>query len=184
MAKSLQEQLLQSGAARPKQAKKARREKAANQKAARQGGGVTAEEQALRQQVAAAETEKRDRDRALNEKRNAERAAREREDEAAQLIAGHTVAPESNAKDSAAYNYRLGKQIRSVYVSAAQRRELAAGRLAVVCHRDKTALVARLIAERLEDKIPDRVWLMRPATTDEATDDAYAEFPVPDDLMW
>lgn len=184
MAKSLQEQLLESGLAKPKQAKKARREKAQKGKAARQQGGQPAEDQALGREIAAAQAAKRRRDRELNERQKTQRAAREREAAIVQIIETNRVATGGQASDAVAYNYTVEKRIRRIDVSDAQRRELAAGRLGIVRYRGVSSLVPRATAERLRESIPDRVWLVTPNDEPPDPEDPYADYPVPDDLMW
>ena len=184
MGKSLQDQLLAKGVARPKQAKKARREKAARDKAARQQGAATDAPDTARE-IAAAEAAKRERDRALNAEQKRRREARERDASVAQLIEGHAVAAQGDADDAVQYNYHIGDAIRRIAVSDRQRRDLAAGRLGIVRHGGRAVLVPREAAERIAALMPEAVWRARPED-DPAPDpdDPYADYPVPDDLMW
>ncbi len=184
MSKSLQEQLLQSGAAKPKQAKKARREKAMSEKQARKQGTSPAEEQALAQQVATAQADKRARDRQLNAELKAQREAREIEHSVAQILSRNKIESDANPADSVDYSYTIDNKIRRIEVSDTQRSDLAEGRLAVVRHREISALVPRQVAERLMEKIPERVWLVSKQDAPAQADDPYAEYKVPDDLVW
>lgn len=184
MAKSLQEQLLQSGVAKPKQAKKARREKAQSEKAARREGKTPAEQAELAQQVAAAQAEKRARDHQLNTEQKAKREARELEHSVAQIISRNRVASAAGGEDSMAYSYTIAGKIHRIEVSDGQRQDLATGRLAVVRHRDTSALVPRGVAQRLMEKVPEQVWLVSGDEEAADADDPYAEYQVPDDLMW
>lgn len=184
MAKSLQEQLLQSGAAKPKQAKKARREKAQSEKAARREGKTPAEQQELARQVAQAQAQKRERDRQLNAAQKVQREARELEHSVAQIISRNRVEAGADDHDSVAYSYTIATHIHRIEVSDNQRQDLAAGRLAVARHRDTAALVPRSVALRLMEKIPEQVWLVSVDEKSVDADDPYAEYQVPDDLMW
>lgn len=184
MAKSLQEQLLESGAARPKQAKKARREKTRQAKAARENPAVRAEQDRLATDIEASAAAKREQDRRLNAERKARSDASEREAAAAQIIERNHIAPKADDADAVAYNYTADGRIKRLTVSDAQRRELAAGRLAITRHRRTTTLVSASVAERLIEIIPDAVWLARPQDDTPDPDDPYAAFQVPDDLMW
>jgi len=184
MAKSLQEQLLQSGLAKPKQVKKARREKAVSEKAARKEGRAPAEQQALQQQVAAAEAEKRERDKRLNAEQKAEREARELEHSVAQIIDRNRVAAQADSEEQVPYSYTIDKQIRRIEVSNEQRADLAQGRLAIVRHRDVSSLVPKAVAARLMEKVPAQVWLVTSKEESVDADDPYAEYQVPDDLVW
>lgn len=184
MGKSLQEQLLAAGAARPKQAKKARREKAAQAKAARRQGKPAAGQSSVAPEIDAAQAAKRERDRELNDAQKRRREARERDAAIAQLVAQHAVPAGGGAAEAVAYNYEMGGRIRRIEVSDRQRRELAAGRLGIVRHRGQAALVPEAAAERIAALVADAVWLVAPHDERPDPNDPYADFPVPDDLMW
>lgn len=184
MAKSLQEQLLESGAARPKQARKARREKSARKKQARQQGQRPDDEKALQQQIAAAEAAKRERDDRLNAEQKARRQAHERDQAVSQIVTRNRIQAGDEITEPVPYNYTDGRTIRRIEVSDRQRRDLAAGRLAIVRHENKAHLVPRSVAERLMEHIPEQVWLVSGDEPEPDPDDPYAEFQVPDDLMW
>lgn len=184
MSKSLQEQLLQAGAAKPKQAKKARREKVTQDKAARKQGKANADDTALQQQIAAAQAKKKARDQQLNAEQKAQREQRELAHSVGQIIERNQMQPEADGADSVAYSYTIDKQIHRIEVSDAQRGDLASGRLAIVRYNKASALIPKLVAERLMEKIPEQIWLV--STQDQASDadDPYAAYQVPDDLVW
>lgn len=184
MSKTLQEQLLQAGVAKPKQAKKARREKTRQAQAARRDSKTPAEQDQLAREVAAKTAGKRDYDRRLNAQRKAQREAQEKQQMAAQIIDQNRIKAEGDGDNAVAYNYTVDGKIKKLMVSDAQRRNLAAGRLAVVRHRGATSLVDAGSAKRLEEIIPKRVWLARPEDDAPDPDDPYAAYQVPDDLMW
>lgn len=179
MSQSLQDQLLKAGAVKPKQAKKARREKAQEQAAARKGD-PSAGNASLQTEIAAAEAAKRERDRQLNAERKARREAQEQDHAIGQIIERNRI----EADGDVAYNYNLGNRIRRLAVSQSQQRDLAAGRLAIVRHRERAAIVPAAVGRRLMEKIPEQVWLVTAADEAPDPDDPYADYPVPDDLMW
>lgn len=185
MSSSLQDQLLQAGIAKPKQAKKARRDKAQRNKAARKQGqtGTTAEQQLSREvQAAAAAKRAADRQRAL--KANAEREQRERKRQVIQIIDDNRIKIEAPPTDEPPYSYTLKGKIRRLHVSKGQRQQLAAGRLAIVHYDGKTSLINAATAERLEKLTPKAVFRNTGSDDTPAADDPYAGFEVPDDLMW
>lgn len=138
----------------------------------------------MRAEIAGADAAKRERDRRLNNRREEQRVAREREAAIAQIIAGNRVPHDSQAADTVPYNYTVEKKIRRINVTDAQRRELAAGRLGIARYQGKSTLVPRATAERLAEMIPNRVWLVTDSGEATDPDDPYADYPVPDDLMW
>ncbi|WP_423821206.1 DUF2058 family protein [Salinisphaera sp. SPP-AMP-43] len=185
MGQSLQDQLLQAGIAKPKQAKKARQDKTKRKKAARKSGqNATAEEQALSKKVAADDAARREADRRRAQAANAERAQRERAAQAKQIVEDHRVAIDKPAEDDPPYSYNMNGRIRRLPVSRAQRQQLANGQLAIVRHFGDTSLVDRETAERLETLIPKKVWRIVAQPSEPDPDDPYAGYEVPDDLMW
>lgn len=186
MGQSLQDQLLQAGIARPKQAKKARKDKTRQRKAARQAGHTeTPEERQRKQDAAAAEAGKRAADRRRAEAENAERARRERKAQAIQIIRQRRIAIEPPAdEDEPPYSYTIKGRIRGLPVSRAQRALLASGQLGIVRYDGETSLVDRATAERLEGLIPKAVWRICERDDTPDPDDPYAAYTVPDDLMW
>lgn len=185
MAQSLQEQLLQAGIAKPKQAKKARRDKAQRSKAARKSGqqGATAEQQ-LSKEVDAARAAKRAADRQRAQKANAEREQRERKRQVLQIIADNRVEIENPPEDEPPYSYTFKGRIRRLPVSKNQRRRLAAGQLAIVRYDGTTSLVTAATAKRLEELAPKSVFRNTVSDDTPDPDDPYAGYEVPDDLMW
>lgn len=184
MAKSLQEQLLASGVAKPKQAKKARRDKTRGEREARRQGKQSEEAAKLARDVAAAEQAKRERDRLLAEQQKNERASRENQGAAAQLIAQHRFKPGPAEDDVPPYSYSIAGKIKKLAVSAPQRQQLADGKLGIVRHAGSAALINRDVAQRLQALIPDQIWLVEPRDDAPDPDDPYAGYEVPDDLMW
>jgi uncharacterized protein YaiL (DUF2058 family) len=71
-----------------------------------------------------------------------------------------------------------------MYVSAAVQEHLIAGRLVIVRLGDATELVPRIVADKIAERDPSLVVRVNKASTDLDEDDPYAEFKIPDDLMW
>ncbi len=176
---SLQDQLLKSGLIDSKQAKQANKEKRKQQRAARHGGEPQAE--SAKEAAARALAEKAERDRALNAARD---AAAQKNAIAAQIrqMVQHNRQPRGDG--DIAHNFVYGKTIKKLYVSATVHEHLAAGRLMIVCVEDSFELVPRVIAEKIAER--DAAAVIQPpvdaAPVDE--DDPYADYQIPDDLMW
>lgn len=185
MSSSLQDQLLQAGIAKPKQAKKARRDKAQRSKAARKSGkqGATAEQQ-LSREVDAAQAAKRAADRQRALKANAEREQREQKRRVIQIIEDNRVKIETPPEGEPPYSYTFKGRIRRLPVSKNQRQRLAAGQLAIVRYDGKTSLVTAATAQRLEELVPKSVFRNIVSDDTPDPDDPYAGYEVPDDLMW
>jgi uncharacterized protein len=89
------------------------------------------------------------------------------------------------------YRYPIDGAIRSLLVDDATRRQLANGQLVIVRFDDGVAVLPRLAADKVRERAPELIVLDNRSTTDtESTagsseDDAYyAQFTVPDDLVW
>lgn len=175
MAGSLQEQLVKAGLATEQQLKKTKSKKRKQKRA-----GGDAPDAAQRQAAAQAAAEKRRRDQALNQQRDEE--ARRKAEQIAlwQLVRDNRVA-RPNA--DTAYNFSDGKALKRLYVTAEQHQQLVRGGLAIVRHDDFYELVPGAIAERLAAAQPDLVLVHNKPEADDG-DDEYAEFKVPDDLIW
>ena len=83
-----------------------------------------------------------------------------------------------------AYNFTFGIKIERMYVSAAVREHLVAGRLVIVGAGGGYELVPRVIADKIAERNPDLVVRVKQATTEVEEDDPYAAYKIPDDLMW
>jgi uncharacterized protein YaiL (DUF2058 family) len=175
MAGSLQEQLVKAGLASEQQLKNTRSKKRKQKRTS--GAGPGAEQ---RRQAAEAAAEKRRRDQELNRQRDEESRRKAEQIAIWQLVRDNRVV--RSAGDTA-YNFSDGKQLRRLYVSADQQRDLVAGQLAIVRHDDFYELVPAGIVERIGQVDPDQVVVYNREQSDEAEDE-YADYKVPDDLMW
>lgn len=181
---SLQDQLLKAGLASKEQAKDAQRERRERRRSKnrRKGGKAaksdTTADQAARQ-AQQAQAEKRRRDRELNRQREAAKAAKSGRAAVQQMI--RRVRVDDN-RGEVAFHFAVGKVIKRILVTEHQARSLAEGRLAVVALDREYALVPRETGEKVREQYPQALVLLNePGGEDDA---AYAEHPIPDDLMW
>ncbi len=179
MGSSLQEQLLKAGLVTEHRLKETRTDKRKSVK--QPGGGRAASDAQARQAAAEAQAEKARRDRELNLKRQEEAARRARENDIRQLIHAHRVVREGG---DVAYNFTDGSTLKRLYVNRDQHARLVDGRLALVRQDAFYELVPAETAVRLREWDPGLVLVHNQPTEAPAADDPYAEFQVPDDLMW
>lgn len=176
---SLQDQLLKAGLIDSKKAKQASKEKRKQQKVAKKSAQPVIDETKLAAEKARAE--KIARDKALNAERDAAAQQKAIAAQIKQMVANNKQ-PKGNG--DIAYNFTFDKKIKSIYVTEAVRDHLAAGRLMIVGLDEQFELVPRVIAEKISERNPNAV--VQPpadsATVDE--DDPYADYQIPDDLMW
>lgn len=176
------EQLLKAGLATKKQAKAAAHEEnLARRQRRKESDGV--EEGPTAAQLAAQKAleEKRERDRLLNLEREAEQKAQALHAQSDDLIKQHAL---RNTKGSIDYKFADEGKVKRLSVSQEIQKQLRDGVTAIVWGPGGYHLVPRAIAEKIEERTPARLVLLNDAPGEVSPDDPYAEFPVPDDLMW
>jgi uncharacterized protein len=178
MGRSLQDQLRDSGLVSKQQAKQARSSKRKHTKQS-SGKGTTGDEARRRAQQAAAEKARRDSE--LNRRLQEEAKRKAEANELRQLIHQNRV---PRGEGDVAYSFLDEGSVKRIYVTAEQQRKLAKGHLAVVRQDTGYELVLLEIAERIRLRSPHLIVLLNDAAEEAEGDNAYADFKVPDDLMW
>jgi len=180
MKLSLQEQLLKSGLVSAAQAKSVKSDKRKQTQQQRKNKVEAVDEaKELAQKAQAAKIE---RDRKLNQ-------LRQQQDEQKQLAAQIKQIIELNRlpKDAEglAYNFTDNNNVKRLYVSGAMRDQIAEGRLAIVKLEQQYEVVSAEVARKIQlrDAASVIVYNEQNKSAD-MVDDAYAEYQVPDDLIW
>jgi len=180
MGNSLFDQLKQAGLVDEQKAKNLKQEQ---RKKGRQQKGKKArmsDENKRRAQQAMAEKAAHDRE--LNRERN---AAMERKAAVAQINQLIEMNRVTECDGAMAFNFTDGGKIQRVYVSEKIHQQLGRGFLAVVKYVDRYELVPAQVAEKIKLRDESRILVcntQKADTIDE--DDPYADYKVPDDLMW
>ena len=180
MAGSLQDQLLKAGIANKQQAKKATIDKRKQKKQAPQQ--AEAERIERLEVIEAQRKEKAERDRLLNEARKAEQEQKAIDAQVKQLIERHQVKPSERAETR--FQFVDGSTIKSIYVDEAMLPTLARAQLRVARFGSSYTLIPAVVAEKIEARRPE---VLIPLSSDQQAsdeDDPYAEYVIPDDLMW
>ncbi len=180
MGNSLFDQLKKSGLVDEQKAKQAKKDK---QKQARQQKGKKAkpltESKLLAQQ---AQAEKVARDRELNQQR---KLAAEQVALAAQIKQLIQMNRIEDSQGEIGFNFTDGNKVQRLYVTDELHAQLVRGRLAIVKLAEGYELVPARVAEKIKLRDPSSVLVCNevgPEATDE--DDPYADYQVPDDLIW
>ena len=176
---SLQEQFLKAGLVDQKKIKRVHQDKSQQNKVARRTGTETVDE--ARQAVLEAQQKQRDTVRELNAKRDAE--ARKKAIHA-QIVQMVQQGRQSRGGGDIAYNFTFGTKIERILVSAAVRSQLAAGQLVIVRLGEATELVPKVVADKIAERDPSIVIRVKKPEVRPAEDDPYADYKIPDDLMW
>jgi uncharacterized protein YaiL (DUF2058 family) len=176
---SLQEQLLKAGMVDAKKAKQIEKEK---RKAARQvpKGQTVVDE--TREQARQARAEKAERDRESN---RALRDAAQRKALAAQirqLIGTNRI---DRGRGEIAYQFVDGTRIKKLYVTPQQQEQLSRGLVAIVKLDERYELVPAAVADKVGQRDEGAVLVLNRRGADVVdADDPYADYQIPDDLMW
>lgn len=183
MADSLQDQLMKAGLADEKRARDVRKEQKGKHKQKQpkkrrgQSGPDSATERARREQA-----EKVERDRQIETKRQARQRAKETAAQIHQIAESHRV---ERTGGEAVYRFTRGRRIKEVQVTEAQRQQLAGGELAIIAAKSGFELVPASVAERIRGIDENAVAVANERHRSESdAEDPYADFPVPDDLVW
>lgn len=181
---SLQDQLLKAGLADKASAKQARADKRKKQKQKNKQKQPIMDEATIAAQKAA--EEKKARSRELNQLQQQEREKRSVAAQVKQLI---TVNKQPRSGDML-LNFTHDNVVKRMYVSEEIHRQVTKGRLAIVILDDAYELVPTPVADKISQRdesfVIYRADLDKSGTDgkDEAEDDWYADYEIPDDLTW
>ncbi|MDO9422818.1 MAG: DUF2058 domain-containing protein [Methylobacter sp.] len=181
MAKlSLQEQLLKSGLVSAAQAKSVKSDKRKQTQQQRKNNVEVVDE--AKNLAQKAQAEKIERDRELNQ-------LRQQQDEKKQLVAQIKQIIELNRlprdAEGSAYNFTDNSKVKRLYVSETMRDQIAEGRLAIVKLGTNYEVIPADAARKIQQRDAAGVIVFNEQNkAADVVDDAYAEYQVPDDLIW
>ena len=185
MAGSLKDQLLNIGLVDQKKAKQAdteKRKKSKKAKKARKSGQSVIDVQAQKQQeLEKQRLEKQQRDRELNLQREEERRNKEIEAQCRQMITQQQLTWPNDAE--VAYNFAYDKKVKTLYVTEELQGQLIRGQVSIAVLNEKFYLIPDKFAEKIEQRLPNYVIRIQPEEEPDE-DDPYADYKIPDDLMW
>jgi len=174
---SLQDELVKAGLVSKDKASKVKTDARKQTHRAKKAGAVSADsvrQRETQQRLDAELKHKRDRDRALNQEREALKKINEKEARARQIIKSNRL---NEVSADIRYNFLLENRfIRSIQVTMQQRKLLAMGRLGIVSNKEDEydyPLLSRANALKLAQLFPDRLLLLHPEKDeyDEIVDD-------------
>ncbi|MGF1547829.1 MAG: DUF2058 family protein [Thiotrichales bacterium] len=100
----------------------------------------------------------------------------------ATLIQAHTL----NAADAdVPFQFQVGTNIKRIYVTEVQRTQLLAGDLVITFLEGKRCIIPSAICAQILELDPKKILITQKSDIEAARgDDPYAEYEVPDDLVW
>ncbi|WP_445945709.1 DUF2058 domain-containing protein [Shewanella sp.] len=183
MANALQEQLLKAGLASKQKARDVKTQQKRNKKAKVDDGSA-----ALKLEIAEKKRLQAEKDKALNEERFAQAAEKGQVKGLINEFTRFAIKLPTNAELK--FNFTLDNKILSVYITDSIQRDLLNGTLGIVRYEDKSYLVPHKLAERVNLLVPEWCgYLWDKSAADSVAqvsdaDDPYADYAIPDDLMW
>jgi uncharacterized protein YaiL (DUF2058 family) len=182
MAGSLQDQLLKAGLTNKKKAKQAERQKKQTAKQVRKGEDVVDEAKAAAE---ASRVAKLNKDKELNLEQSEKAKTKAISAQIKQLIESHALDLSGFELD---YNFTDGKKVKKIYVNDLIKHQLSRGMLAIsklgITYFVIPAVIADKIRERNEQYIVAQVDVSELDKQAAPEEDPYADYQIPDDLMW
>jgi uncharacterized protein YaiL (DUF2058 family) len=177
MGKSFQDQLLKSGLVNKQQLNESKSGKHKKKKHKKPKNSPAEDQQkhALTEQ----QLQQRAKDLELNLRVQAQRAKKALDSEIKQLISANMVTCEDG---DIVYKFSEQGKIRQIYVSTKVQNDLAADRLQIVVYQNSYAVIPTLIATTILERNPDYAVIKNMRS--EPEDENYADYQVPDDLIW
>ncbi|HVJ61797.1 MAG TPA: DUF2058 domain-containing protein [Tahibacter sp.] len=181
-ANPLQEQLLKAGLVKKSKVAEVAREQ---NKARHSKAPATPSE--IQREAERARAEKVERDRALAAESKAQARVAELRAQARQIVADRKV-PRSGESE---YRFSVDGAIRTVLVNDDLRKQLSSGALVIVRIDERFELLPRAAADKVRERDAAMIVLdhgqnadAEPSTATSEDDAYYAQFKVPDDLIW
>lgn len=179
MAISLKDQLLKAGLVDARKVSAVTKEKHKQEKQQRKHKIETVDEAKAGAQKAL--QEKIERDRQLNFERDEQLRHKAIIAQIKQLIEVSCL-PRDGAE--IAYNFTDGTKIKKILVTNEMLNQLSNGRLAIVKFDDQYSVVPKSVAEKIKLRDASYVIVSNVLQQTDDADDPYAEYKIPDDLMW
>lgn len=181
---SLQDQLLKAGLTTKQKARQANSDKRKKNKQKRSGANVEVSlQEKVKQDLAKTQQEKKLKDNALNDEKKKQLATKEQQLRIIQILEHHQI---KSGQGELEYNYTFNDKIKKLYLDAITHKALVNGRLALCGQEDITYIVTSETAAKLAELDPDVILLKNEKIIEEQVDedDPYADYQIPDDLMW
>ncbi len=176
---SLQDQLLNAGLVDAKKAGKIKKSKHKQAKQKQKNKQEQVDEAKLAAQRAQAEKAERDRQLNLERKQEAERKAVAAQ--IRQLVEMNRQEPEGEI----AYNFTDEGAVKRIHIDEPQQKQLGNGRLCIIKLDGSYHLIPTAVADKIRQRDESITVLSnQPTEAADDDDDYYAQFKVPDDLMW
>ena len=179
MANSLLDQLQKSGLVDTKKAQQTVKEKRKKDRVQRNLKEPVVNEQ--KQQLEQAKAAKIAKDKQLNQDKNDKALRKAISAQIKQLIEMNAI----SAPGDQQFNFTDGKHIKRIYIDQAHVGRLSRGVCSIAKQGDKYIIIPSPVADRIAERGPERIIFKAEKELDSVDeDDPYADYKIPDDLMW
>ncbi len=182
--KSLQEQLLNAGLITKQKARQANTQSKKVNKQKRSGVnvGVNLQEQ-IKQELQQKKAEKQAQDNVLNAQKQAQQLEKEKRLRIKQILEHHQI---QGVMGETEYNYTFNGKIKKLLLDAQTHKALVNGRISLCGLQEKVYLVTCETADKIAQLEPSIILVKNAKQENAKTDeeDIYAQYQIPDDLMW
>ncbi len=177
MSKSLAEQLLKAGLGDAKKLKNIKKEQHKERVQAGKQGKVTQESAVLAEQTRQAQIA---RDRELNLQKKLEAEKKALAAQVKQIVELNSI----SFKGDQAFNFTDGTLVKRLYVNSTIHQQLVKGLIAIAKLGEQYHLIPIQVADKVLQRLPEAIILQNKQDEAAPEDDPYADFKIPDDLMW
>jgi len=181
---SLQDQLLKAGLTTKQKARQANADNRKKNKQKRSGveHGASLQEQ-VKKDLAVSKADKLAKDTVLNDIKNSELANKEQQLRINQILEHHQI---KGVKGESEYNYTFGTKVKKLFLDTITHKALVNGRLALCGLNETTYLVTSETAAKVAELDSSMILVQndKVEALEINEDDPYADYQIPDDLMW
>lgn len=179
MHNPFQEQLLKAGLVTKQQVQNVKKSKHKKNKQRSKKEVVIDETKLKAQQAAEAKAQ---RDRELNNKKEEELRRKAVSAEINQLIMDHLIL---RGKDcEIVYNFEHNKKVKRIYINETLKKQLIQGKFGIVRIEGRYELVPASVAQKIQQRNKKRVIIFEAEQSSVDENDPYADYQIPDDLIW
>lgn len=180
MNNPFQQQLLKAGIVNKQQVKKVNQEKSRKLKQQRNKKEIIVDETKLRAQQAA--EKKAAHDRELNKKKEQQARNRATSAEIDQLISNNRI--ERDESCEIPYNFEHRNKVHRIYINEEMKQNIIQGKSGIARIEGRYELVPGSIAEKIKQRNDKRIIIINKEESVTDENDPYADYQVPDDLVW
>ena len=179
---SLQDQFLKAGLVDNKRVKKVKQEKRKQHKKQKLQPKGQVEVDVNKEQVKEMLAERTAKDKAMNLDKQLLADKKAIQAQITQLIKAHAI---DSGRADVAYQFTDGALIQKIYVNETVQRQLSKGMVAIAQLDDGYVVVPAVVAEKITQRDASIIVLLNDnIKTEIDEDDPYADYQIPDDLMW